>query len=249
MNHSCEIKAILWDFGDTLVTLVPSRAELFIEAAACLGMDLPKKIVRDAYRLVDFSNKFSSVNNASPEAKKQFYIQYNMRICMALGLSSHFPELQPILEETFKKKRWELVPNATAILENLNSYGIPMAIVANWDSNLRQLTKQLGIDNLFRTILSSQECGVEKPDSHIFRLALQQLGIPADKQILYVGNEYESDVVGSQEAGLTAVLIDNNQYYPHADCLRFDSIKHWFDALDFEKPGDKLSDKQEKRPE
>lgn len=226
-----EVKAVLFDFGDTLVVLSPSREEVFVRAAHTVGLDLRVEAVRDAYRIVDFHNKFSSVQVTD---RARFYRDYNEQLCEALGISSHFPNLQPALAAQFRQdKQWTLMKDAPDALHRLQRRGIPLALVANWDSNLASLTEQLGVRQFFSVIVPSQAAGVEKPDPAIFRLAVERLSLPTETdKILYVGNEYRADVLGARAAGLTPVLIDRSGSYPHADCLRFASLLDWVESME-----------------
>lgn len=58
-------------------------------------------------------------------------------------------------------------------------------------------------------VLASAAVGVEKPDPGIFQIALARLSV-ALGQVVHVGDEYESDVLGAQRAGLRAVLLDRS---------------------------------------
>jgi putative hydrolase of the HAD superfamily len=98
-----------------------------------------------------------------------------------------------------------------------------MIILANWDKTLNMIVRELGIDQYFMEILSSEEIKMEKPDPEVFHYALRIVSVSPERSI-YVGNEYETDVIGSRSAGLVPVLIDRNRFWPHADCLRFESL-------------------------
>ena len=224
------IRAVFFDFGDTLVSLSPSKEELFVQAARSLGLELSLAAVRRAYQIVDFHNKYSSVHLKD---RAGFYRSYNEQLCEAIGISSHFEELLPILATHFReKKNWQLVAGAAEVLSFLHQREIPLALVANWDRDLPELAARLGIRQFFSTIVSSQEAGVEKPNPAIFNRALANLSLSVEaKTILYVGNEYRADVLGARNAGLTPVLIDRNGLYPHADCLCYDSLRHWQEGM------------------
>ncbi len=225
-----EVKAVFFDFGDTLATLMPSKEELFIQAARSVGLELEVEAVRRAYQIVDFQNKYSSVHTRD---RADFYLNYNKLLCEALGISSHFPRLHPELAMNFQKAQtWKLFPEVPEVLSNLRDQDIPLALVANWDSDLLSLTTSLGIREAFSAIVASQVVRVEKPDPAIFRRAADELSLSVrDDRILYVGNEYRADILGAREAGLIPVLIDRKGLYQHADCLRFASLIEWLEAL------------------
>ncbi len=226
-----KVKAVFFDFGDTLVTLSPAKEELFVSAARSLGLEIGLAAVKRAYQTVDFHSKYSSVQVTDRES---FYENYNEELCEALGISSYSGKLKPALTAQFKQhRRWELMEDAAEVLRRLNQRGLPLALIANWDSNLSSLTEQLGIRQFFSVIVSSQVAGVEKPDPAIFQRALDGLSLTAKThQILYVGNEYRADVLGARAAGLTPVLIDRSGVYKHADCLRFSSLLEWSEAME-----------------
>lgn len=225
-----ESAAVFFDFGDTLATLVPSKEELFARAARSIGLELELDEVRRAYQIVDFHNKYSSVHVKDREA---FYLNYNRQLAEALGISGTFARLAPVLASEFaNEKKWELFAEVPEALARLGQLDLPLAIVANWDSNLSTLVARLGIAQAFSAIVSSQLAGVEKPEAAIFRLAANKLSLSVENsRILYVGNEYAADVLGARAAGLTPVLIDRQRLYLHADCLRFTLLTEWIDKM------------------
>jgi putative hydrolase of the HAD superfamily len=224
------IRAVFCDFGDTLVSLSPAKEELFLEAARSLGVELNLEVVRRAYQVVDFHHKYSSLH---PEDRAAFYRDYNEQLCEAMGISSHFHNLQPVLVSRFREqKHWKLIEGVPEILSFFHQRNVPLGLVANWDRDLPELTERLKIDHFFSTIVSSQEAGVEKPDPAIFNQALANLSLEVQNEtILYVGNEYRADVLGARNAGLVPVLIDRGGLYPNADCLRFASLRHWLETM------------------
>lgn len=225
-----EVDAIFFDFGETLATLAPSKEELFIQAARSVGLQLELEAVRRAYQIVDFHNKYSSVHVSD---RVGFYENYNQQLAEALGISSHFSRLNPVLVARFRNdKKWELFDDVPETLRRLRGKGLPLALVANWDKSLPDLTEQLGIRQEFSAVVSSQAAGVEKPDPAIFLLAANKLSLSVEtERILYLGNEYRADVMAARAAGLTPVLIDRSSRYKHADCLRFTSLFEWLERM------------------
>lgn len=235
MTPNIDFSAVLFDFGDTLVTLPIPREELFTRAAQSIGLQLNIEAVRRAYQIVDFNHKYSSI---SIRDRAQFYRQYNERICEALGISNYFEHLLPAVTNEFSRNRgWVLFNDSETILKILSLHKVTLGIVANWDSNLPDVVARLGIRDFFSTIVASHSAGSEKPDPAIFRIALEELSLTnCSEKVLYVGNEYKADVIGSRSAGLVPVLIDRVDHYEHADCLRFGSLLEWLSSLDLSKP-------------
>jgi FMN phosphatase YigB (HAD superfamily) len=225
-----DVDAVFFDFGETLVTLAPSKEELFVQAASSIGLELTVGAVRRAYQIVDFHYQYSSVHVRD---RNEFYRTYNQRLAEALGISSHFAGLGPALAAQFRNhKKWVLFDDVPDTLRRLQALHIPLAVVANWDDNLSSLLDHLEIKGAFSVVVPSQLAGVEKPDPKIFCIAAAKLSLSPDAhRILYVGNDYAADVVGARTAGLTPVLIDRDYRYQHADCRRFTSLLEWLDNM------------------
>ena len=63
------------------------------------------------------------------------------------------------------------------------------------------------VDQLFKAVVISAELGVRKPNSAIFEYALARLNSePA--QCVYVGDSFDADYKGAENAGLACFLID-----------------------------------------
>ncbi|MBF0404815.1 HAD family hydrolase [Candidatus Magnetominusculus xianensis] len=230
------LTGILFDFGDTLVALRPSREEVFMLAASSIGLRLRLADVKSAYTIVDFNNKYSSIKIKDAVEKAAFYLDYNEKLCRAIGISSHFKRLQPVLVEQFNQKRhWSAIKGVKGVLGNLqHRLGLPLGIVANWDRNLRMIIDRLGLTSYFKVIISSEEAGVEKPNPEILDIALRGMSLEKSrKNVLYVGNEYESDVLCATMAGVIPILIDRRNLYGSCDCIRFKSLIHFYGAFDF----------------
>lgn len=80
-----------------------------------------------------------------------------------------------------------------------------MAVVSNFDTRLRRLLKDLNIAHLFDAIIISAEVGYEKPAIEIFRAALDQTGVEANRAI-HVGDDEKADKLGAQAAGIDCWL-------------------------------------------
>ena len=73
-------------------------------------------------------------------------------------------------------------------------------------------------------VLSSQEIGSAKPDPLIFIAALKKLNVQA-REAIYIGDQYETDVLGARGAGINPILIDRfDLYLQISDCPRIRSL-------------------------
>lgn len=219
-----EFEAIVFDFGDTIATLRPSKGRIVKDFLSLKNIDISIEEITNAYRIVDYCHKQSALKLRNPKKKRAFLLKLNSELLKVLGLAKADDLWAPELYEFFQvKKRWELFSDVVEVLAYFQRQGYKMAILANWDKSLKTLVKGLGIDRFFLQILSSEESLMEKPDPRIFLHPMKLISVNPKKTV-YVGNEYETDVLGSRAAGLVPVLIDRNRFWPHADCLRFESL-------------------------
>ena len=73
-------------------------------------------------------------------------------------------------------------------------------------------------------VVTSQDAGANKPQPEIFRFALQKAGVkPAEA--IYIGDQYQVDVVGARGAGMKAILLDRAGNHENiTDCPRIQSL-------------------------
>jgi putative hydrolase of the HAD superfamily len=215
--------AIVFDCADTLLRMDPSRAEIFRDAAAIAGLVLPIEAVERAYDIVDFAIKMRSSKLHSPEAKLEFYHSINAALCNALGIQRSLSALHPLLLAEFRRrKQWRPFADVDGALRRLATQ-VPLYVLANWDSGLPGVLRDVGLDGFFRDVASSEMLGSEKPEQACFEAFLAQDSLDPSKTV-YVGNEYLADVVGARAAGLTPVLLDRADRMQSADCIRISSL-------------------------
>jgi putative hydrolase of the HAD superfamily len=61
--------------------------------------------------------------------------------------------------------------------------------------------RALRVEDFFDTVVISSDFGFRKPDPRLFHIALSVLDVPAS-EAAYIGNRYETDLVGAKRAGL-----------------------------------------------
>jgi putative hydrolase of the HAD superfamily len=122
-----------------------------------------------------------------------------------------FDEYFAKLYATFRQRGiWELYQDADTILSRLNSSGIRLGVISNFDGRLRTILQQLDVADRFEHLVISSEVGAEKPSSRIFREAARRFAVEPD-EILHVGDDPEVDIDGARAAGLQALLVDHKK--------------------------------------
>jgi putative hydrolase of the HAD superfamily len=110
------------------------------------------------------------------------------------------------------QEHWRLHEDALPCLDELQRRipGVRFGIITNGelDYQLRKIDA-VRLGDRFDTVVASGAVGVTKPDTRIFRLACDRLGVRPD-QTVYVGDRLGTDAVGAAHAGLTGVWLDRH---------------------------------------
>lgn len=94
------------------------------------------------------------------------------------------------------------IDGAIELLDALRE-SVRLGIVTNGFTDLQQARLQYnGLHEHFDVVVISEQVGVAKPHPKIFDHALTQMGNPKRENILMVGDNPDSDIVGGIDAGL-----------------------------------------------
>lgn len=141
--------------------------------------------------------------------------------------------ISPRVQAEISKKRasiyyqlWEerarLMPHARKVVNRLKSQNFILALVSNSSKKMvtRFITKFNFLD-IFILILTGEDVKKHKPDSEVYLLAKDRLGLE-DKEILVV-EDTSTGVTAAKEAGLFCVAIPGeftkNQDFSQADLI------------------------------
>ena len=107
----------------------------------------------------------------------------------------------------------------------LQGQDIKLGVISNTGRQLPQLLASVGLTDYLMTVVSQGEVGIGKPNPGIFVAALERANL-APEEAIYVGDQYENDVVGARGAGLLPILVDRYDLFPDlTDCLRVRSLE------------------------
>jgi putative hydrolase of the HAD superfamily len=113
-----------------------------------------------------------------------------------------------------------VLPGSIEGLRRLATTGVGLGIVSNSDGTVAELlvTHQVcqvgeGEGVAVAVVIDSAIVGVSKPDPAIFALALQALGVPAERAV-HVGDTVFADVAGARAAGVRPFHLDPYGFCP-----------------------------------
>lgn len=224
-NHP--IKAFLFDAGDILYHR-PKRGHhlrSFLNEIGISEIEIPidkKKELRDqAYKgLINQSQQ--------REAIMQYYgitdPELVERGCQALEDDDNKVQFFPGVQETLKELK-----QSGYLLGIITDTANPISVKLSW-------FERGGFANVWDSIVSSQEIGVEKPDPKIYQAALDHLGLKPDQAVFVGHNPIELE--GARVIGMTTIAFNQD---PGAKSDY--SIIHFKDLLSL-KFEDRLSESQ-----
>lgn len=199
------IKAFVFDIDDTIY----DQQKAFRRAFERQFNNLIDEIdTVNLYRLVrafgdeTFSTGYDKTNLRKTQVHriKRALWEYEIAISEveALGFQEHFERYQEDID---------LFSEIPQLFESLVANEMGLGIITN-GTNKRQSKKieHLGLEKWIPAehMLISQEVGIAKPSKDIFRQMEFKLSLSAS-DIIYIGDNYQNDIVGAKSAGWQAV--------------------------------------------
>ena len=107
-----------------------------------------------------------------------------------------------------------LVDGAIETLEYLKAQGHTLSIISNGFVEV-QYTKlcRSGLIPYFANVFLSEEIGYQKPDIRFFQTVLDRLNA-SPSECLVIGDNFQTDIQGAQNANIRAVFYKNNADLP-----------------------------------
>jgi len=103
--------------------------------------------------------------------------------------------------------RFELEQGAERTLRLLKKT-YHLGLISNWDIDGYEILESFGIKNLFDSITFSGEFGVSKPSVEIFKSGLADFPGSKAKNAVYIGDDYDLDILPAQKLRMFTILFD-----------------------------------------
>ena len=229
-------KAVFFDLYHTLVTYDPPREELQAKALGEFGIQVPPEAFRRALVIADEfiyqEHARLPFSKRSNEERMALYARYQGIVLKEAEIE--VPQ-QVVLGTLAKMQQSDmklvLFDDVVPALTHLKERGLILGLISNVDRDIAPLCQELGLSSLLQIVVTSQDAGVNKPHPGIFEEALKQAGVEAS-QAIYVGDQYQVDVVGANGAGMKGVLLDRGGYFEEIrDCPRIRSLAEVVEQL------------------
>ena len=223
------IKSISFDFYNTLVQFWPPLDE--IQQAACheLGLNVAKTSLEHGYSVADGyfnqENGRRSLASRSARERSEFFARYEQMILENAGLPVSLDLAGQVWEMAMTIPK-DFVPFDDTIpaLAALRGEGYRLGVLTNLRRDIGELCRRLGLAPYLDFCINAEEAGAEKPHAPIFLAALERASVDAGEAV-YVGDQFESDVLGARAVGMHGVLIDRGGWHAKVqECPRITSL-------------------------
>ena len=197
-------KAVIWDMDGVIADTAPYHLRAWQEVFRQRGK---------SYTEDDFRSNFGKRNDAI--------------IRNILGSKITLRELEAIATEkeaSFRESARDNInplPGAIELLQSLNERGFSQALGSSAPiENIRLVTRELGIEDLFQVIVSGMDVKEGKPSPQGFLLAAEKLGI--EPQDCVVIEDATAGVTAAKRAGMRCLAVTNTS--PKTKLARADLV-------------------------
>jgi putative hydrolase of the HAD superfamily len=212
INPLRSVGAITFDVGGTLIQPWPSVGHIYAAVAARHGLhDIPLDALNR-----QFTTAWKNLDTFN-YTRSEWHSLVNQTFLGLTQLPVSDSFFSDLYDRFAQADAWRIFDDVLPALEFLQSRGLKLGIISNWDERLRPLLNQFNLDRYFQTIVVSCEAGACKPSPAIFRQAAQMLELQPC-EILHIGDSPDLDVAGARAAGLQAFLLSRDED-PNTDQL------------------------------
>lgn len=212
---NARIQAVYFDAAGTLINPARRVGDSYSMIAAKYGKTVSPSDLFDRFRICfDGTPRLAFPNAAPGEIDQLERDWWKTLVAHVFEPWNPFEKFDEYFDELFayfaEPSAWALYPEVLDTLSELQQRGVTLAVISNFDSRLVRILDGLGAASWFADIFVSSRVGYAKPDRQIFGAALGRHGLAAANAI-HVGDSETHDLIGAQNAGLKALLIDRGR--------------------------------------
>ena len=205
------VVAVTLDAEGTLLHPHPPVGVVYAEVIRRYGINADtislERSFRDSFRSVSADRR----DQVSDQAELEFWKRVVLQTLEGFDYGDKFDSIfEDLYREFGTARRWKLVQDGVPTIKGLRERGYLVSVLSNWDSRLRQVLQEIGLEPLLDACFISCEIGFEKPDRRIFQYVEKALSLEP-QQFLHVGNSLEHDAEGAKNAGWEYLIVQTGE--------------------------------------
>ncbi|MFC1871647.1 HAD family hydrolase [Chloroflexota bacterium] len=232
------IRAVFFDWFNTLAHYDPPRYQLHHQACQESGIEVLPEVVRRGVLAGDRyffdENIKSPVEARNTEEKTGVYVRYQEILFAEAGVSVDRETLLKVMgrvHQLFKGVKWALFDDVLPTVKTLKERQLVLGLITNASRELVAVYAELGLEPYLDFVVTSEEVGSDKPQPPIFRAALERAAVAAAEAV-HVGDQYKIDISGAQGVGINPILLDRYDQHPDiTECPRIRDLPEIFSYL------------------
>jgi putative hydrolase of the HAD superfamily len=189
------MRAAIFDLDDTLY----EREQFVLSGFAAVADELERRFALPAPWILATLKRARVRGHAGRELQA---------LCADHGLpESLIPELVEVIRR--HEPALALGSVASAVLAQLRADGWRLGILTNgWPATQRAKVEALGLESRVDAVLYAEEHAPGgKPSRAAFDAALNALGAPSERSVVFVGDDLVNDIQGARAAGLLTIRV------------------------------------------
>lgn len=210
------IKAVFFDLYHTLIRYEPPREEVLAATLTRCGLKVTGAELRRPIIAGDeffyHENAHKGASERTEEEWRAFWARYEAVVLQEAGITPTKELVTAALADMKKTSFTQvLFDDVLEALGALKARGLVLGLISNVDRDITGLLDRVGLSPWLAVCLTSREARATKPEPRIFHEAVRRAGVTAP-ETLYVGDQYQIDVLGARGAGLQGLLLDRGDY-------------------------------------
>ena len=204
-------KGYIFDYGGTLDTAGCHWGKMLWHAYERQSIPVTEEQFREAYVFAERTLGKNPIIQTdytfrkTLEVKLRIEFEYlqakgylcNSNFCLASMQAA-------VLDDLYERVRTITAQSKEVLVKLKESH--PLVLVSNFYGNLPVVLEEFGLSGLFNTVVESAVVGIRKPDTRIFQLGVDALGLPPE-EITVVGDSISKDIAPAKRLGCQTVWI------------------------------------------
>lgn len=149
------------------------------------------------------------IPNSAASHNRVLYFQKMLEIS-GLNSMQHALTYYDMYWDTFLD-HMSLFNRVTEFLEEQSYKGTKICILTDLTAHIQfRKIQKLHLEDYIDYLVTSEEVGVEKPDTLMFESALEKLGCSANEALM-IGDNWEKDILGATAMGIRSIWINHDK--------------------------------------